>query len=338
MFNKLIISKQNLLNNLLKLKAKAKNTKLCAMVKANAYGVGAEFVVKTLTNHVDFFGVCCVLEAEEIAPLTDKPILITSALDREHINTRFSYTCNCVEDVCFLASLNQPIKVHLKINSGMNRFGTSSLKEFELCLNKIKSSKLVLEGLYTHFATSDKYVNTQLKKFNKFVALAKKHNLKTIIHTDNSSVFNLFNHKFDMARIGFDLYCNNKLGFNPVATIQTTIEQINKVKAGQLVGYDRRFVANKNIKVAVLPVGYADGFDMHYIGLNIDVDGKKCKVLNICMDCFMLDVGNTALKKGDKIYILNSANPLSNYANHSSTSEYEVMCKFGSIRAERILH
>ena len=337
MFNKLYISKSNLINNVNQLKSKHNNIKLCAMVKANAYGVGAKFVVKTLTDFVDFFGVSCVREAEEIEELTNKPILITSALDKEHINTRFSYSCMCLDDVCFLASLNLPIFVHLKVNSGMNRFGICSLKEFEICLNKIKTSKLILQGVYTHFATTDKYVNIQLEKFKKFVAATKKHNLKPIIHTDNSGVFNLFNHKFDMARIGFDLYCNNKFGFKPVATIQTTIEQINNVKTGQLVGYDRRFVADKNMKVAVLPIGYADGFDMHYIGLNLDINGKKCKVLNICMDCFMLDIGNTALKKGDKIYILNSANPLNLYSKHASTSEYEVMCKFGSIRADRIL-
>lgn len=337
MFNKFYIDKQNLINNIKQAKQKKPNIKICAMVKANAYGVGEKLVAKILNKYVDFWGVACFFEASRLKKITRKKILITGALDINHINPHFSYTCNSLNDVVALSKLNKKINIHLKINTGMNRYGLASVDEFESCLIKLKETKLNLEGVYTHFATTDNFVETQLKTFNSFLALLPKYDLKPIIHADNSHVFDCYSHNFDMARLGFNLYNSNISPYKPVVSISSQIVQINKVKTGQCVGYDKRFVADKNLKVAVLPVGYADGFDMKNIGLKLTVDGKKCKVLNICMDCFMLDITKTKLKKGDKVYILNQANPLSLYAKHQSTSEYEIMCKFNSLRADRII-
>lgn len=337
MFNKFYINKQNLINNIKQAKHKKPNIKICAMVKANAYGVGENFVAKILNKYVDFWGVACFFEASRLKWLTRKKILITGALDINHINTRFSYTCNSLNDVIALSKLNKKINIHLKINTGMNRYGLASVDEFESCLIKLKETKLNLEGVYTHFATTDNFVETQLKTFYYFLALLPKYNLKPIIHADNSHVFDCYTHNFGMARLGFNLYNSSILPYKPVVSISSQIVQINKVKTGQCVGYDKRFIANKNLKVAVLPIGYADGFDMKNLGLKLTVDGKKCEVLNICMDCIMLDITKTKLKKGDTVYILNQANPLSLYAKHQSTSEYEIMCKFNSLRADRII-
>ena len=98
-----------------------------------------------------------------------------------------------------------------------------------------------------------------------------------------------------------------------------------------------QYIAKNNTKIAIVPIGYADGFDMKYIGIDLIVKGKKCKVLNICMDCFMLDITNTDIKKGDEIYILNKFNTLKLYADYNLTSQYETMIKFSFIRAERVI-
>lgn len=337
MFNKMYINKQNLINNLMRIKADNPNTLVCAMVKANAYGVGLKQVVKSISGLVNFFGVVCFFEAKKVKKYCTNKILIVGALERGNIDPAFSYTCNSVKDVKYLTKKQQSINIHLKINSGMNRYGFSSLSKFKKALKIISKSKLNLEGLYTHFATADNYADKQMKKFNNFIALCKKMGFNPIIHSDNSAVNLIKNHHLNMVRIGFNLYNNNELGFNSVAEIQTKITQVNIVNKGELVGYNYRFVAPKSMRVAVLPIGYADGFDMHYIGLDLCVDGAMCKVLNICMDCFMLDITNTKLKKGDKIKILDKFNSLTKYANFSSTSEYEVMTKFSSLRARRII-
>ena len=103
------------------------------------------------------------------------------------------------------------------------------------------------------------------------------------------------------------------------------------------ITYTPDIKAKQNMKVAIIPFGYADGFDLKFIGIEIVVDNIKCKVLNICMDCFMLDVSNLKVKKGDEIYLLNKFNSLNNYAEYLETSSYEIMTKFSNARAERVV-
>ncbi len=337
MFNKLIIYKNNLINNIKQVKKENPNSLVCAMVKANAYGVGDEEVVKTLNNFVDFFGVACFFEAQKLEKVAQRPILILGAVEKGTVNKKFSYSCGDLEDLNYLISLDLPIKIHLKINSGMNRYGFKDKKEFKKALNLIKKSKLVVEGIFTHFATVDEYVVKQMAEFEKSVNLCFTFGFKPIVHADNSFVNEKYNHHLDMVRVGFSLFNREDGWFLPSVEIKSEVAQVQNVKRGELIGYDYRCVAKKDIKVAIIPVGYADGFDMKLIGLNLLVNGKSCKVLNISMDCFMLDVTDLNLKKGDEIYILNKSNSLKQYADYLETSEYEIITKFSHIRAKRYL-
>ncbi len=335
MFNQIIISKNNLINNIRQVRLNNPNSKVCAMVKANAYGLGMTQVVKTIREYVDYFGVACLFEAKKVRRLTNLPILIVGPLEKRKPDERFIYTCHCLQDVVFLAKYDMEIAIHLKINSGMNRFGFSDIKEFELALQEIKKSKLKLVGIFTHFATCDEMVGVQYKKFSKFIEITKKYQDDIIIHADNSEVNKRYNHHLDMVRIGFDLYYNSLDGFNSVVEIKSKVVQINIVKKGSMVGYNNRCVVDKKTRVASIPIGYADGFDMSYIGKDIYVKGCACKVLNICMDCFLLDVTKVDIKKGDEIYILDRFNSIKSYADFINTIEYEVMTKFSNLRASR---
>lgn len=337
MFNKILIHKDNLINNIKQVKFENPNSKICAMVKANAYGVGLKEVVSILDNYVDFFGVACFFEAKKVKKLTNKKILIVGPIEKNYIDENFSYTCSSFEDVKNLILQKKQINIHLKINTGMNRYGFKNIKEFKKTLNLILHSGLVVEGIFTHFATTDEYVKVQMGVFNKFIKVCKSFGFNPIIHADNSYVNEKHNHGLDMVRIGFNLYNRDEGWFLPVVEIKSAIVQINYVKKGELVGYNYNCVAYKNLTVAVVPLGYADGFDKKYINMNLNVKGENCKVLNICMDCFMLDVTNVKIKKGDEIYLVNKYNSLKKFAEYLSTSEYEVMTKFSYSRAKRII-
>ncbi len=335
MINEILIDKIKLLNNIKQVRLENPNSLLCAMVKANAYGVGMKEVVKIIDAFVDYYGVACFFEAKKLKCFTKKKILILGCPHNIKNDPQLSFSCNSLDDVKFLIRRNEEINVHIKINTGMNRYGFHSLKEFRQALKLIKNSKLHFEGLYTHFATADDYVKSQVYRFLPFVFLAKKMGFDPLIHADNSAVNLTHNHHLDMIRIGFNLYNKSGEGFCPVVRIKSKIEQINFVKRGELVGYDYHFVAPKDMLVAVVPFGYADGFDMSFIGMEIYIKDMKCKILNICMDCFLLDVSDVKTKKGDDIYILNNINSLKMYADYINTSEYEIMTKFSYSRAKR---
>ncbi len=336
MFNTKIINSHALINNIKLIKQKNPNSLICAMVKANAYGVGLKEVVKIISPFANFFGVACVMEAKAVRKICKNPILIVGPLEFGKLDNSFSYTCQSLKDINYLISLNLPFKIHLKINSGMNRYGFSSTKEYQMALKKISKSLLFLEGVFTHFATVDQFVEKQFKTFKKFVNITKQFGFNPIVHADNSFVNEKFNHSLDMVRIGYNLY-NGAGKFKSVLKIKTKIVKINNVKKGDLVGYDYRFVAKKPVKIAVLPVGYADGFDMKYLGLKLKINNAPCRVLNICMDCFMLDISKTRLKEGDEIEILNEKNNLKKYAKYISSSCYEVGTKFSFMRAKTII-
>ncbi len=337
MVNKVLIYKDNLINNIKQVKSENPNSKVCAIVKANAYGVGSNEVVQILNDYVQFFGVSCFFEAKKIQTLTNKSILILGPVDKENIEDGFSYTCGTREDAEFLINLNQPIKIHLKINTGMNRYGFKCLKEFKKVLSLIKKSKLIVEGIYTHFATTDDFVHTQMKEFSKFVKLCFDFGFNPIVHADNSFVNEKYNHCLNMVRIGFSLYCRDEGWFLPAIEIKSEIVNIVDIKKGEIVGYDYRFVAKRKMRVAIIPIGYADGFKLKFIGMCLKVDGVDCKILNVCMDCFMLDVSDVNVKKGDEIFILNKFNSLKSYANFIETSPYEIATNFSSVRADRII-
>ena len=266
---------------------------------------------------------------------TKKKILIVGPI--EEINADFEYACTSLEDVERLMLTGEQIRIHFKINTGMNRYGFTNIKEFCRALKLIKKSKLIVEGIFTHFATTDDMVDVQMRRFIKFVQVCKRCKFNPIIHVDNSSVNLYKNHDLDMVRIGFNLYNRDDGVFSSVVRIKSKVVNVNTVKRGELVGYDRRCVVSKKKRGAVIPIGYADGFDIRYIGMNLKVDGVNCEVLNVCMDCFMLDVTNTNIKKGDDINILDNINSLYLYAVHAGISEYQVMTNFSNMRADYLV-
>ena len=197
-------------------------------------------------------------------------------------------------------------------------------------------SKLILEGVFTHFATVDDFVDIQFKRLKSFVKLCYKYKLYPIVHADNSAVNERFNHKLNMGRVGYNLFIKNNEIF-PVVEIKSRIVEIQEVKKNESIGYGNKCIAGKNTKVAIIPIGYADGFDMGYIGIQLKIKNQLCRVLNVCMDCFMLDISNVKLKKGDDIYVLNKFNSLKYYANYDKTHEYEIITRFSHARATRKL-
>lgn len=283
-------------------------SKFCAVVKANAYGHGIE-ICKELAHEVDFFAVANVEEAMSICSLNvEKPILI---LGKTHptqlydlVKNDIRLTVDSIDDLYHLEatakSLQKKALIHLKLNTGMNRLGiktTNELQKFLELLNQCES--IELEGIYTHFATADcckqklEKQNAKFKKMLSILTFEERKNL--IIHASNSSAF-LQSKKFcyDMVRVGIAMYGydqTHKLNLTPALTLQSQIVKVFKIQKGETIGYDNFFKADKSMWVAVVPVGYADGFSRDYEKGYVLIKGKRAKILgHICMDMFMCDV------------------------------------------------
>ena len=344
-FNDYIVDTQVLKDNIGKIKIHVgRQTKICAVVKANAYGVGMHTVCKALKGRVDFFACACVKEALNIR-VYDKetPVLILGAVDISSIDciveNNISISVGSIDFLNDLVKIRKMIKIHLQINTGLNRFGFKKIRDFKralkLCLN---SDNLVLEGVYSHFATKKNdtvFMGKQYLRFLQFKRYVKDSSV--IFHISNSFATECFSsYHFDMVRVGMVLYgfLPNKLETKPIATIKSKIVHVVNLKKGDSVGYDRTFVASKNMIIGVVPVGYADGMNRLLSNkAKVLVNGAWCKVLGmICMDVFMVDLSNIDAQVGSSVVILGDDKGktinVNDYAKIIKTSPYEIICSF----------
>jgi len=257
------ISKKALLGNLRLIKKTIpKTTKIMAMVKANAYGHGLDIVAPVLSGKVDFFGVNTIEEALTLRKLSLKSNILIAApilpsqfplAHKDHI----SLCAHSLEYLNLLSSLHLPLHLHLKINTGMNRLGLS-LVELLTAIEILKHSPLIPEGIYTHFHSSDTNKNStlaQLDQFNQAVFQTKYYFPEIIAHCANSSaIFNYPQTHLDMVRPGIALY-------DQVLSLYCHPIQTRKISKNDIVGYSATYISQKDESMAVLPIGYADGYD-----------------------------------------------------------------------------
>lgn len=352
-FNHYIIDTKALVGNVKKIKSfLSDKTKLCAMVKADAYGHGVQNIVPYIDNFVDYFGVANVNEAKELRNCNVKsPILVVGELSFDEIlwcclnNVRLSV--GSLDDACKVAEkASLPLKIHIKINTGMNRYGFNDKNEFKKAIKIISANQNIeIEGVFTHFSTKSEDREFILYQIENFYNYLKFLNLKNIIiHTSSSyAALNMPDLQFDMCRVGYYLYGAEKtiLDLKPVLSIKSTLVKISNIKKGDSVGYSRTFIAKKDSVIGVVPLGYADGFDRRLSNNGyVLIDGYKAKIIGrICMDVFFVDLtGMPDVKLGDEVVIIGQSKgkriTYHEYAKWLDTSEYEIMLKFRYKRME----
>ena len=345
-FNDYVVNVKVLKDNANNIKDKiGKDKKFCAVVKANAYGVGLQTVCKALTGIADFFACACVKEALCIRTF-DKttPIIILGYIDNCDFkiasNNNISISIGSLEQIKELDSLaKEKIKIHLQVNTGLNRFGFRSISNFKQALKIIENNEnIILEGVYTHLATKQNdiaFMNKQLYQFLQYKNFIKEKNV--LFHIANSyGIINSNKFHLDMVRAGFLLYgyTENSIGNKPVVSIKSHIISIHSVKKGDTIGYDRTYKCKSATRIAVVPIGYADGF-CRRLSNNFDIiiNNKKYPIVGrICMDVFMVDVGKDDISVGSSVILLGESKgnkiTLNDYAEKIGTSPYEVICNF----------
>jgi len=362
------ISQSKLQHNAKTIHAFCPSATLCGVVKANAYGHGAEIVTSALTNSpVNSFAVSSIDEAKLITDAAmGKSILVTipSHVDIDPKNIIFAQqkqlhlTVSSMTGFASMVKLLNPkypkLSVHIKLDSGMGRIGISPT-QFAMLLAAIQKEPMVqLRGVYTHFATSQNdinFVETQTACFDQVTAAQPILNNRDIIkHACNTSgIINFNNAHYDMVRSGIGLYgyvngeYSRKFNLRPVMQLVAPLVQIQQLKAGQTVGYGQTYTAPTDITVGVVPVGYADGIStalsnkghMSINGIPVPIIGKVSMDLTV-LDISRIDNPNASMPVTVIADNTDSPCSISSIAALTNRSPYEVMTALGS-RIKRVL-
>lgn len=329
------------------------NKKIMPIIKANAYGT---YINKRLDviNEFDIVGVAIIDEAIELRKLGyKKEIFILNQPCIDDIEDIFKYNItiglSSLEFLNELLKINKKIKVHLEIETGMNRTGIK-LKDLDDFINKINENILV-EGIYTHLSSADydiEYTNKQLELFEEAVNKVKNkfNGIKYIHSLASNGLLNYNDNISNLVRAGIVLYgydsfegIKNIINVEPICKLKTKINFIKEINKGESISYSRKFIANKNMKVATIPIGYADGLRRELFNKGkVIINGKIANIIgSICMDSCMIDITNIDdVKVGDNVYIWDNKNILlEDIANNCNTINYEILSTI-SYRVPRI--
>ena len=309
-----------LLGNMRKLKGLCpEGTKMCAVVKANAYGHGIEETVNILKEaEVDFFAVSSVYEAIHISTLVKKQKIFILEAINEFMSPDLIDFCGKRDFHCAISSLeaiehvsialsgsNHVVNLHVNIETGMGRCGVDG-EYAEKLIEKIDACENTrLAGVYTHFATADEedlsYAYEQLANFQGFLDKTKIRQRKdVIVHAANSAAtIKIPEAHFDMVRCGISLYgyysrpmADAPVDLEPVVKLQAPIIRLKKIPKGHAVSYGCSFVTKRDTVVGIIPHGYADGYWRAFSNnARMIVAGKVVDVVGrVCMDQVLIDV------------------------------------------------
>jgi alanine racemase len=351
----------------------ADDTKVCCVIKADGYGHGAVELSQIYEKlGADFFAVSNIDEGIEIRKSGSKlPIVILGYTPVSEAENLAEYDISqavfsleyakelsekCVEKDCIC-------KMHIKVDSGMSRIGFMC-QEFprdEYSIEEICEAcclpNLEVEGLFTHFCVSDEdaegreFTNKQYENFIHVRDSLKKRGVDiSVVHCSNSGAIEDYPETCcDMVRAGIILYglapsskLADRLDLVPAMTLKTVVAFVKEVQKGATISYGRTFTADRKMKIATVPIGYADGF----IRQNAKdgymmVNGKKAKIVGrICMDQTMLDVTDIEdVKTGDEVVVFgtgeNGEPTADSLAENTGTINYETVCLVGK-RVPRI--
>ena len=343
-------------------------TKLTCMVKAFAYGAGSVEVSKALQNGqwtmdngqcanlVDYLAVAVADEGVELrrAGIT-LPIIImdpeVAAMDLilENNLEPNVYSHQSLKTVIAAAEAKglENVPIHVKIDSGMHRLGFYK-EDMPWLIDKLHSTKAVrVASVFSHLAGSDEpqfddFTLEQIKYFDSCAEQLKAGlNYPILKHICNSAGIERFaEYQFDMCRLGIGLYGFSFAGaqLRNVCTLETTILSVKTVKAGETIGYGRHTTLSEDRTIAVIPIGYADGFDRRFsnYGGEVWVRGKRCPVVgNVCMDQAMIDVTGADARPGDIAEVFGEHMPLQELADKLGTITYEILTSV-SRRVQRV--
>lgn len=352
-------SESALVANLRTLKKHVAPSGVMAVVKANAYGHGLEVVSQAIVSHVDWFGVDTVNEAVQLRLLgLTKPILVLGYVDEGelYLCQKFkisfvAYNKEMLRAMKKVTAAPHAFRIHIKIETGTSRQGIEGKELDEFVKLAISIPSVDIEGVSTHYAniedtTDASYARLQLERFRESLESLREWGVvPKIRHTASSAASLLYPEtRFDLIRLGISLYghwpsketqvvasgLKYKLKLAPALTWKTRIVQVKRVKKGTPVSYGLTERVTRPSTIAVLPIGYWDGYDRRLSGIGVVlVRGRRAKILGrICMNMMVVDVTDVPdVELGDEVVLVGKQ-------GKEQISAEDIASKFGSIQYE----
>jgi len=346
---------QNL--NFFKTKLKPK-TKVMVMVKALSYGSGTFEIANILQyQRIDYLGVALADEGIALREAGIKTPIIVMNPEQHSFDLMLKHKLEPeIYNFKVLKQFNQLAKkygvkeypVHIKLDTGMNRLGFLRNEISKLIEELKQSESLKVSSIFSHLAASDEnthddFTHKQIELFDELSGkIDKSFKHKIIRHISNSAGIERFPEaQFDMVRLGIGLYgisSTNQEQLTTVSTLKSTVIQIKQVPKDETVGYSRKGKAEKEITIAVVPIGYADGLNRK-LGNGrgkLFINGFLVPIVgNVCMDMCMVDISNCNVHEGDEVIVFGKEQSVKELANLLETIPYEIFTSISS-RVKRV--
>jgi len=337
-------------------KVVAPGVKVMATIKADAYGHGLIPVGKMLAQEgADCFGVASIDEGINLRATGIKtPIVVLGLILKDDIDPLFTYGLTPTVSSYDLASalekkarvLRQDIPVHVKVDTGMGRIGVQQTEALGLIKKIRRLRRLVIEGLFTHFAFADmdrEFTAYQIRLFNDLIVQLRKEGIQIpLIHAANSmGILGYADSHFTMVRPGLVLYGLHPMDklpvrFKPVLSLKTKVVYAKRVAKGTGISYGHAYVTRRDTTIVTLPIGYGDGYPRNLSNTGpVLINGRRFTISGrICMDQVMVDVGNTRVRSGDEAVLIGRQKDarisVEELAALAGTIPYEIVCGLGS--------
>lgn len=332
--------------------------KVMPMIKANAYGHGVDGVAPFIEPYVDYFGVAILEEAIHLRELgITKPILVAGGTLPEQVPAFLEYdlilTASSSELLASAEaaaeSAKKKLTIHLKIDTGMERVGVHYYEAEPFLEQSLKCRHVIIEGIYTHFANSEDvdliHARQQLERFQDMLSFYEKRSLPMPIrHMSNSgAVLQFPESHMDLVRPGLMFYGVYPVGVAHTVEIAPAIRWRSRVAyskitlPGHPVSYGSLWQPEAETRIVTIPCGYADGYFRRMTNkAQVIVKGRKYpQVGRICMDQFMVNVGDDDIKVGDDVVLLGDGITAYDLGDWMGTNEYEVLTNI-SVRVPRV--
>ena len=327
--------------------------KLCAVVKANAYGHGAiPVAMKALEAGAEYLAVATVSEAMELrnAGIT-APILLLGLVPKEAAGEIVEY--DITQAICSLElagaisreaqRCGKVAKVHLKVDTGMGRIGIPPEEAAPLAREVTKLPGILLEGMFSHFAAADEkdksYVKEQLSNFRRAISDVEAAGIRIPLRhiAESAAILEIPEAHFDMVRAGIIEYglwpsmeVSRPVELRQAMKLCAEVAFLKTVPPGDSIGYGRSFIASRESRIATLPIGYADGYIRAYGKRGeVEIRGRRAPIAGrVCMDQVMVDVTDLPeVQEGDVAILFGSETLTTDEAAHwLDTINYEVTC------------